>query len=38
MPPFHLPWSTFSAMLLLAGAILLAIVWALIDRAREGRR
>jgi len=36
MPPFHLPWSSFGA--LLAGAVLLAVVWALVDRAREGRQ
>jgi hypothetical protein len=38
MPPFHLPWSSFGAILLLAAAILLAVVWALVDRAREGRK
>ena len=38
MPPFHLPWSSFGALLTLAGAVILAVVWALVDRAREGRR
>jgi len=38
MPPFHLPWSSFGALLLLGAAILLAVVWALVDRAREGRK
>lgn len=36
MGPFHIPWSSFGALLLLAAAILLAVVWALVDRAREG--
>lgn len=35
MAPFGMPWSTFSAFLVLAGTIVLAVVWALIDRARE---
>lgn len=34
-PLFHLPWSTFGAMLVLVGTILLALVWALIDRYRD---
>ena len=35
MAPFHLPWSTFAAFLVLGGTIILAVVWALIDRARD---
>lgn len=35
MAPFGLPWSTFGAFLVLAGSVLLAIVWALADRARD---
>ena len=35
MPPFHLPWCTFGAFLVLAGTIVLAIVWALIDKYRD---
>lgn len=35
MPPFNLPLSTFGAFLAVAGAILLAILWALLDRARD---
>ena len=37
MAPFHLPWLTFGAFLVLAGTIVLAVVWALIDKARERR-
>ncbi|MEZ4396640.1 MAG: hypothetical protein R3C71_07005 [Candidatus Krumholzibacteriia bacterium] len=37
MPPFHLPWSTFGALLTLAAAVLLALVWALADLSRERR-
>ncbi len=37
MAPFHLPWSTFGAFLVLGGTILLALVWAAIDKAREGK-
>jgi len=33
MAPFHLPWATFGAFLVLGGTIVLAFVWALIDRA-----
>lgn len=36
MAPFGMPWSTFGAFLVLGGTIVLAVVWALIDRAREG--
>ncbi len=35
MAPFHLPWATFGAFLVLGGTILLALVWALIDKIRE---
>lgn len=35
MAPFNLPWLTFSAFLVLAGTILLALVWAAIDKARD---
>ena len=35
MGPFHIPWSTFGAVLLLGVAILLALVWAWSDKARE---
>ncbi len=35
MPPFNLPISTFGAFLVVAAAILLAILWALWDRARD---
>ena len=37
MAPFHLPWLTFGSFLVLGATILLAIGWALIDKAREGR-
>jgi hypothetical protein len=35
MAPFHLPWLTFGAFLVLGGTIILALVWALVDRARD---
>ena len=35
MAPFHMPWITFGAFLVLAGTIVLAVVWALIDKARD---
>ncbi len=35
MAPFHLPWSTFGAFLVLGFTIVLAIAWALIDKARD---
>ena len=38
MALFHLPWSTFGSVLVLLGTIVLALVWAIWDRAREGRR
>lgn len=36
MGPFHIPWSSFGAVLLLAAAILLALFWVAWDRSREG--
>ena len=35
MAPFHLPWLTFGAFLVLAGTIILAFIWALVDRAKD---
>lgn len=35
MAPFNLPWSTFGAFLVLGATILLAVGWALWDRARD---
>jgi hypothetical protein len=35
MAPFHLPWLTFGAFLVLAGTIVLALVWAVIDKVRD---
>ncbi len=35
MAPFHLPWSTFGAFLVLAGTIALALVRALIGKSRD---
>jgi hypothetical protein len=34
-PLFHLPWSTFGALLVLVGTILLALVWAYLDKKRD---
>ena len=38
MGPFHMPWSSFGAVLLVALAIVIAVVWALADRRREEQR
>ena len=35
MGPFHIPWSTFSAFLVVVAAAILAVVWALRDKRRE---
>ncbi len=35
MAPFHLPWTTFGAFLVLIGTIALALIWAAIDKIRE---
>ena len=35
MAPFHLPWLTFAAFLVLGATIVLALVWAWVDRARQ---
>ncbi len=37
MAPFHMPWLTFGAFLVLAGTIVLALVWALIDKVRDSQ-
>ena len=37
MAPFHLPWTTFGAFLVLGGTIVLAFVWALVDLAKDRR-
>lgn len=36
MAPFHLPWSTFAAFLVLGATIALALIWAAIDKVRSG--
>ncbi len=38
MPFWNLPWSTFGAFLVLDFTILLAVGWALWDKAREENR
>ena len=35
MAPWNLPWSTFGAFLVFACSIVLAVVWALVDKARD---
>jgi len=35
MAPFHMPWSTFGAFLVLDFTIVLAIAWALYDRSKD---
>ena len=37
MGPFHIPWSSFGAVLLVIVAIVLALLWAARDRDRESR-
>ena len=37
MAPFGMPWSTFGAFLVLGGTILLALVWAWLDKRNEER-
>ncbi len=32
---FDMPWSTFGAMVVLVGTIVLALVWALVDKIRD---
>lgn len=32
---FDMPWSTFGAMLVLVGTIVLALVWAFVDKKRD---
>lgn len=38
MAPWHLPWSTFGAFVVLVATIVLAVVWAALDRRREADR
>jgi hypothetical protein len=38
MAPFHLPWPTFGAFLVLGGTLVLAFVWAMVDLRRDQRR
>jgi hypothetical protein len=35
MGPFHIPWSSFGAFLVVIAAVVLAVAWALRDLARE---
>jgi hypothetical protein len=37
MGPFHVPWSTFGSVLLVAAAIILALGWAAWDKRRGDR-
>lgn len=37
MGPFHIPWSTFGALLLVIAAFALAAFWAAWDASRERR-
>ena len=32
MAPFHMPWITFTAFLVLLATIVLALVWAIVDK------
>ena len=35
MAPFGMPWLTFGAFMVLGGTILLALVWAYMDKKKE---
>ena len=35
MGPFHFPWMTFLAFVVTAASVVVALVWALRDRARD---
>ncbi len=35
MGPFNMPWLTFAAFVVTAATIVLAVVWAALDRDRE---
>jgi hypothetical protein len=37
MGPFRFPWMTFMAFVVTGASIVIAIVWALRDRARDRR-
>lgn len=37
LAPFNLPWPTFGAFLVLIGTIILALVWAAVDRHNDKR-
>ena len=37
MGPFHIPWSTFAAVLVILFSALVAIAWALWDKSRDGK-
>lgn len=37
MAPWNLPWTTFGAVLVVACSIVLAVVWALADKAHDRR-
>lgn len=38
MAPYGMPWSTFGAFCVLGVTIVLALVWALIDKSRDEQR
>ena len=35
MGPFNMPWLTFAAFVVTAASIVLAVVWAALDRERK---
>ncbi len=35
MCPFNFPWLTFLAFVVTAASVVLAVVWAILDRRRE---
>ena len=35
MGPFNMPWLTFTAFIVTAASIILAVIWAVLDRERN---
>jgi len=38
MGPFNMPWGTFMALIVTAASIVAAVVWAVNDKRRNGKR
>jgi hypothetical protein len=35
MGPFNIPWSTFTAFIVIGGSFIIALAWAIIDTRRD---